>query len=220
MVEDIRIRSSDLCESWEALKHLMRARFVPPSYIRDLHNKLQRLLSRVGVEIQDIVELQYYRNLSELVHKVIKVEIQIRRRNAYKKTYVGSSGRKGLGHVMIVKDDGEIRSESSIGEVSTSSESESLSDGCHYDGDFLVEAETHFHSRCFILGNLCSMIIDRGSYVNIASERLVTKLALPTMGELLVDKQVEITFSLATYKDRIVCDVIPIEAIHLLVWRP
>ncbi|RDY02895.1 hypothetical protein CR513_13586, partial [Mucuna pruriens] len=33
----------DPCESWVALKSLMRERYVPPSYTRDLHNKLQRL---------------------------------------------------------------------------------------------------------------------------------------------------------------------------------
>ncbi|RDY14438.1 hypothetical protein CR513_00481, partial [Mucuna pruriens] len=39
---------------------------------------------------------------------------------------------------MIVKDDREIESGSSIGELGTSSESKSLSDGSHYDGDLLV----------------------------------------------------------------------------------
>ncbi|RDX75771.1 hypothetical protein CR513_44313, partial [Mucuna pruriens] len=128
--------------------------------------------------------------------------------------------------VMIVKDDGEIGSESSIGEVDTSSESESLNDGSHYEGDLLVvrrlmnshvgekvetQRENIFHSRSLILGNLCSMIIDGGSCVNVASERLVKKLALPTIvhqrpekGELLVDRQVEVMFTLGGYEDRVV----------------
>ncbi|RDY09305.1 hypothetical protein CR513_06331, partial [Mucuna pruriens] len=96
--------------------------------------------------------------------------------------------------VMLVKDDGEVESESSNGEVSTSSKTEYL-----------------------ILGNLCSMIINGGSCVNIASERLVKKLALPTIvhprsyrlqwlskkGELLVDKKVEVMFTLGGYEDRV-----------------
>ncbi|RDX85965.1 hypothetical protein CR513_32736, partial [Mucuna pruriens] len=143
-------------------------------------------------KIHDIVKLQNYRNLSELVHQVIKVEMQLRRRSASRKMYGGSSGWKGKekendmasrekspkkgseasigrkelipistplpprassikclrkGHiasqchnrsVMIVKDVGEIESESSRGEGSTSNESESLSDGSHYEGDLLV----------------------------------------------------------------------------------
>ncbi|RDX93082.1 hypothetical protein CR513_24728, partial [Mucuna pruriens] len=32
---------------------------------------------------------------------------------------------------------------------------------------------------CFVLGNLCSMIIDGGICVNVATERLVEKLVLP-----------------------------------------
>ncbi|RDX67507.1 hypothetical protein CR513_53606, partial [Mucuna pruriens] len=107
--------------------------------------------------------------------------------------------------LMIVKDDGGIRSKSSIGEVST--RSESLSDGSHYEGDLLVlwrfmnnhvgeEPETQreniFHSKLQWL-----------------SEN----------GELLVDKQAEVIFTLGAYKDRIVCDVVPMEATHLLLER-
>ncbi|RDY13175.1 hypothetical protein CR513_01942, partial [Mucuna pruriens] len=43
-------------------------------------------------KIQDVVDLQHYRNLSELVHQAIKVEMQIRRRSASRNTYVGSNG--------------------------------------------------------------------------------------------------------------------------------
>ncbi|RDX76570.1 hypothetical protein CR513_43418, partial [Mucuna pruriens] len=39
---------------------------------------------------------------------------------------------------MIVKEDEEYVSESSAGEISTFNESESLSDGSHYEGDLLV----------------------------------------------------------------------------------
>ncbi|RDY12042.1 hypothetical protein CR513_03223, partial [Mucuna pruriens] len=93
----------------------MRERFVPSSYIRDLHVKLQKLhqgpfsvegyhkemdiISFKGFngtrEIQDVVDLQHYRNLSELVHQAIKVEKQLSRRSACRKTYGGSSGLKG-----------------------------------------------------------------------------------------------------------------------------
>ncbi|RDX99732.1 hypothetical protein CR513_17176, partial [Mucuna pruriens] len=85
-----------------------------------------------------------------------------------------------------------------------------------------------------ILGNLCCLIIDEGSYVNVTSERFVKKLALPTIvhprpyklqwlsekGELLVDKQAEVTFTLGGCKDKVVCDVMPMEATHLLLGRP
>ena len=40
---DIERLRRDLITTWFGLKEIMRERFVPPSYARDLHNKLQRL---------------------------------------------------------------------------------------------------------------------------------------------------------------------------------
>ncbi|RDY05950.1 hypothetical protein CR513_10151, partial [Mucuna pruriens] len=78
------------------------------------------------------------------------------------------------------------------------------------------------------------MIIDRGSCVNVASERLVKKLALPTIvhprpyrlqwlsekGELLVEKHVKVTFILGGYEDKDVYGVVPMEATYLLLGKP
>ncbi|RDX99730.1 Retrovirus-related Pol polyprotein from transposon 17.6, partial [Mucuna pruriens] len=103
---------------------------------------------------------------------------------------------------MIVKEDGEVESENYLGEATTSSEAETLSDDSHYEGDLLVR-----------------------SCVNVSSDRLVKKLALPTIvhprqyrlqwlsekGELLLDKQAEVTFTLGSYKDKVVCHVVPME---------
>ena len=68
----------------------------------------------------------------------------------------------------------------------------------------------------------------------MASARLVKKMNLETKshprsyklqwfseeGELRVDKQVEIQFSIGKYKDKILCDVVPMEASHMLLGRP
>ncbi|RDX87736.1 hypothetical protein CR513_30753, partial [Mucuna pruriens] len=78
---------------------------------------------------------------------------------------------------MIVRDDGNVVSDSSHEETFTSSESESRNDNSHVEGDLLMvqrlmgsqmvdEVETQkeniFHSKCHVLGNLCSIIINRG----------------------------------------------------------
>ncbi|RDX90210.1 hypothetical protein CR513_27951, partial [Mucuna pruriens] len=42
------------------------------------------------------------------------------------------------------------------------------------------QRENIFHSRCHVKGKFCSIIIDDGNYVNVASLRLVKKLNLPT----------------------------------------
>ena len=80
----------------------------------------------------------------------------------------------------------------------------------------------------------CSIIIDSGSCVNVASTRVVDKLSLNTIphakpyklswlseeGEIKVDKQVLIKFSIGNYKDEVLCDLVPMEATHILLGRP
>lgn len=67
------------------------------------------------------------------------------------------------------------------------------------------------------------MIIDSGSCTNASSTTLVEKLSLTTMkhpqpyklqwlnecGEVNVNKQVLLSFSIGKYKDEVLCDVVP-----------
>ena len=94
--------------------------------------------------------------------------------------------------------------------------------------------ENLFHTRCLVQGKVCYLIIDGGSCTNVASTRLVSKLELETKPhprpyklqwlsesvEMLVDKQVEVCFSIGQYEDVVVCDVVQMEASHLLLGRP
>jgi len=97
-----------------------------------------------------------------------------------------------------------------------------------------TKRENIFHTRCLINNKLCSTIIDGGSCANVTSTRVVEKLGLPTIshtksyklqwlsaeGEIMVNKQVHITFAIGKYKDKILCDVVPMEATHILLGRP
>ncbi|RDX73254.1 hypothetical protein CR513_47167, partial [Mucuna pruriens] len=137
---------------------------------------------------------------------------------------------------MVLRENGEVKSESSQEDTSSSSIGESSSEGFHYEGDLLmvrrimrnlIEKETEsqrktiFHYRCL----LCSLIIDGVSRVNVASLRLVEKLALPhpraynEKGKLVVYKQVSLTITLGSYKDDILCDVVPMEVTYILLGR-
>ena len=96
------------------------------------------------------------------------------------------------------------------------------------------QRENIFHTRCLINNKVCSMIIDGGSVTNVASTTLVEKLNLPTLrhprpyklqwlnncGEIKVDKQVLVSFSIGKYCDEILCDVVPMHAGHILLGRP
>jgi len=96
-----------------------------------------------------------------------------------------------------------------------------------------TQRENIFHTD-YLINKLCSMIIDGGSYANVASTRVVEKLGFPTIshtkpyklqwlseeGEIMVNKQVLITFSIRKYKDGVLCDVVPMEATLILLVRP
>ena len=98
----------------------------------------------------------------------------------------------------------------------------------------LDQRENIFHTRCVIKGKVCSLIIDGGSCTNVASTRLVRKLELQTIphprpyklqwlsekGELIVNQQVLVSLSIGKYQDDVLCDVVPMEAGHVLLGRP
>ena len=100
--------------------------------------------------------------------------------------------------------------------------------------EFENQRENIFHSRCQINNKTCSIIIDSGSCVNVASTRVVDKLGLKTIphakpyklswlseeGKIKMDKQVLINFSIGNYKEEVLCDLVSMEATHILLGRP
>ena len=81
---------------------------------------------------------------------------------------------------------------------------------------------------------MCSLIIDPGSCTNAAYTTLVEKASLPTIkhprpyrfqwlndsGDVRVTKQVVIPFCIGRYEDEVLCDVVPMQATHVLLGRP
>ena len=75
--------------------------------------------------------------------------------------------------------------------------------------------------------------MDSGSYCNCCSILLVEKLDVQVIPhlkpyklhwlnedmDLVVDKQVKVSLSLGNYKDNVLCDVVPMEACHILLGR-
>ena len=78
------------------------------------------------------------------------------------------------------------------------------------------QRENIFHTRCMIMRKICSLVIDGGSCTNVASQRLIEKLALKTSPhprlyklqclsenkELVVDRHVLICFFIGKYIDK------------------
>jgi len=136
---------------------------------------------------------------------------------------------------MVVLGNGDITSASSS---SSSSESESGCDVPPLEGDLLMvrrlmwsvredryktQRANIFHTRCMVMGKICSLIIDGGSCTNVAIQRLIENLALKTSphprpyklqwlsenGELVVDRQIFICFSIGKYVNQTLFDVVP-----------
>uniref|UniRef100_A0A2N9EKJ2 CCHC-type domain-containing protein n=1 Tax=Fagus sylvatica TaxID=28930 RepID=A0A2N9EKJ2_FAGSY len=222
-------------ETWGELKALMRRRFVPSHFYRDLYQKLQnltqgsrsvedyhkemevamiranveedreatmaRFLSGLNRDIANVIELQHYVEIEDMVHMAMKLK-QRERPKPPKGKDEGTSNKPkvesqpsrnrdikcfkclGSGHiasqcpnrrVMIMRDNGEVMTES-----------EDDSDGMPE----LVDASD-----------------DDGVWLN-------------DCGEVRVDRQVLVTFSIGKYLDEVLCDVVPMHAGHILLGRP
>ncbi|XP_034892461.1 uncharacterized protein [Populus alba] len=92
-----------------------------------------------------------------------------------------------------------------------------------------------FQSTCTISGKICRFIIDSGSCENIVSDEVVRKLHMATeshprpykltwldkKNDVTVSRRSLVSFSIGTtYKDQIWCDVVSMDACHLLLGRP
>jgi hypothetical protein len=96
------------------------------------------------------------------------------------------------------------------------------------------QRHTLFQTKCVIKERSCRMIIDGGSYNNLASSDMVEKLALSTKphphpyhiqwlnnsGKAKVTRLVvRMNFVIGSYHDVVECDVVPMQACHILLGR-
>eukprot|EP00253_Pinus_taeda_P031584 PITA_31584 len=91
-----------------------------------------------------------------------------------------------------------------------------------------------FRTVCKSQGKCCKMIIDSGSTDNLVSTEMVEKLGLKRLKhpnpyrvswlqkghQLLVDEQSEVEFQIGRYRDKIICDIMPMDVCHILLGRP
>ncbi|XP_060196250.1 uncharacterized protein LOC132625655 [Lycium barbarum] len=291
--------------TWAEMKRVMKKRFVPSHFQRDLQMRLRRLeqgtmtvdeyfkamdmamiqancvedeeatmarfLNGLNKEIADVVEIQQYVTLDELVDMAVKLEKQIKRKQQasswrsqpntnskkpWPKQDVTSRPQEGKGKAKVDEKEGARKILDGENE-SKKSEKDEEEGGVSEDdvelpfNDSLVavvrrimainlgvnseeQRENIFHTRCGIRGRTCSMIIDSGSCANVVSSHLVDTLGLACMkhpkpyrlqwlngsGELKVNKQCMISFNVSRYEDDTLCDVIPMQACHILLGRP
>ncbi|XP_071901292.1 uncharacterized protein [Coffea arabica] len=97
-----------------------------------------------------------------------------------------------------------------------------------------VQRDNIFYTRCHVKNRVCSLIIDVGCCTNVASTLMVDHLSLPTLrhpspyrlqwlnesGDIKVTKQVVVPFRIGKYEDEVLCDIVPMQASHILLGRP
>ena len=150
---------------------------------------------------------------------------------------------------MVMRDNGEIETDGDSDNDSMPSLEDADDEEYAVQGDLLVarralsvqaredeeeQRENIFRTRCHVKNKVCSVIIDGGSCANVASITMVEKLGLPTIkhprpcklkwlndsGEIRVNRQVLVSFRIGRYVDEVLCDVVPMQAGHLLLARP
>ena len=92
-----------------------------------------------------------------------------------------------------------------------------------------------FHTTYNIGGGICSLVIDGESCENMVSEEVVDKLGLKTKvdpypykltwlkngNDIRVSKRCVVSFSIRKkFQDSVCCDVVNMDACHLLLGRP
>jgi hypothetical protein len=97
-----------------------------------------------------------------------------------------------------------------------------------------VQRNSLFRTICNTKDNVCKVIIDNGSTDNLVSTEMVEKLELETTAHpepykvswlqtghwVMVTKQCLVEINIGGYRDKILCDLIPMDVCHILLGRP
>ncbi|KAG2411305.1 hypothetical protein I3760_Q012900 [Carya illinoinensis] len=263
-------------ETWGELKALMRWRFVPSHYYRDLYQKLQnltqgsrsvedyhkemevamiranveedreatmaRFLSGLNRDIANVVELQHYVEIEDMVHMAMKVERQLKREGTARYTSVPSTTWKSKwdrndpaeAKRTIEPPKGKDEGPSSKAKVESQPSrnrdikcfkclgSWHIASQCpnrrvmimRDNGEVMTESEDDRDG----VPELVDASDDEG-VIYAVSESLVASW-LNDCGEVRVDRQVLVPFSIGRYQDEVLCDVVPMHAGHILLGRP
>jgi hypothetical protein len=82
------------------------------------------------------------------------------------------------------------------------------------------EGERLFHSQMWVNGTLLHFIIDRGSHKNLILEKPYTIGWLRQGSNLRVSQQCRLSYDIKTFKDKVLCDVAPLEVCDVLLGQP
>nr|GEX46065.1 hypothetical protein [Tanacetum cinerariifolium] len=211
-------------------------------------------------KITDVVCLQQYCSYNDVCQLARKVESQQKRKiNRRISTSKGGYKCQGLGHfandcpnkkmvTFVEEDNGPVFDEYDDDHEKMTSDQEEITYADTSEvlvikrimstvvkEDKLWLRHNIFHTHCTCEGKVCNVIIDGGSYENVVSETMFSKLGLKSEqhpqpytfswfrkgNEVKVSKRCLVKFLIGKkYKDEVWCDVVPMDACHVLLGRP
>ncbi|GJU14451.1 RNA-directed DNA polymerase [Tanacetum coccineum] len=240
-----RIKGKSKVETWEKMKKLIKAKFLPENHHQeaflDYHNMSQqnmtveevinefdklrmrydvvkeeeqvvaRFLGVLKPKIADIVSLQPYWTYTDVCRLALKVEKHI------KAKCKGSTSRFTPPTRTVPPTTPNTTPKANTPTTSA------------------TEPESDKPEKCTSKGKICDMIIDDDSCENVVSTYMVEKLGMKTEDHpepyqltwlkkgntIKVSKRCLVQFSIGkSYKDEVWCEVIPMDATHILLGRP
>ncbi|XP_038976183.1 uncharacterized protein LOC120107097 [Phoenix dactylifera] len=215
--------------TWDEMKAVMRKRFVPSPYYRDLHRKLQsltqgsmsvedyykemeiamiranveedreatmaRFIGGLKKEIADVVELQHYIEMEDLLHKAILVERQLKAKSTSKFTTSSSWRSNWQNNKSVSKPREDAKAKNSIaapkGKMETNSPSRSRD--IKY---FRCQGVGHIASQC--PNKRAMILLDNGDIESVSSsdddmppleDCSDVEVAEPVVGDVLVTRR-------------------------------
>eukprot|EP00253_Pinus_taeda_P029901 PITA_29901 len=215
-------------------------------YVEDTSEKIARFVNGLRGEILDEIGILSPQTLDEAYQFALKAEEKINRKQNTKRG--GGSGRgkgKVYGRGELAGGRGTY-----VAQPEDVEETPQEAENTPETGEALVlnkvllkpakevaepdQRKALFRTVCKSRGKCCKLIIDSGSTDNLVAVEMVEKLGLKKLKhptpykvswlqkghQLLVDEQCEVEFQIGKYKDKILCDVMPMDVCHLLLGRP
>ncbi|XP_030963718.1 uncharacterized protein LOC115984862 [Quercus lobata] len=186
----------------------------------DREATMARFLNGLNQDIANVVKLQHYMELEDIVHMAIKVERQLKRKgtrsfqNPDSSTSWRSNGRKDEGSVFKSKthQKGEMK-------LPMSTKMPSLEDACDNNVEYPVEGES-LVARCALSVQVKEDDMEQQRENIFHTIYHINNKWLNDGGEVKLNKQVLVSFSIGRYKDEVLCDVVPMHAGHILLGKP
>ncbi|RVW62204.1 hypothetical protein CK203_066443 [Vitis vinifera] len=181
----------------------------------DREATMARFLNGLNRDIANVVELQHYVELEDMVHMAIKVERQLKRKGtrSFQNRLLSSwrpNGRKDEGVVFKSKTEPPKRRDEAPNVNKDDDQMPSLEDACDDNVEYPVEGESLVARRAL------SAQVKEDDMEQQRENIFHTRCHINNK----VNKQVLVSFSIGRYKDEVLCDIVPMHAGHILLGRP